>query len=163
MGDAGEFGCKLVSKYKLDDPSKRHPQPPGPGRPDDPAHPLDPPLNSGLFTPWTPYHFPGGFIFGDLHGKKDLAGETLFSVTVSDPRNDANFPSERRTVEDPSGKVLTTVYWNRSPPVITSPSCKFLADLRSVSFRSACERRQSGLGLPGLTVCNPSLWRASSE
>jgi hypothetical protein len=100
---------------------------------------------------------------GYLHGRKDLAGESLFSVTESVPLSDDSFPSERRTVEDPPGKVLTTVYWNRSPPVITSPSCKFLADLRSVSFRSACERRQSGLGLPGLTVCNPSLWRASSE
>jgi len=65
-----------------------------------------------LLAPWTPHYFPGGSFLVDLHGKKDLAGETLFSVTVSDPRNDANFPSERRTVEDPSEKVLTTMYWN---------------------------------------------------
>ena len=117
-----------------------------PYRSERPGHPA---LNSGLFTPWTPHHLPGGFVLWDLHARKDLAGETLFSVTVSVPRSDDNLPSERRTVEDPSGKVLTTVYWNRSPPVITSPSCKFLADLRSVSFRSAAllvDRRESPPG-----------------
>ena len=117
-----------------------------PYRSERPGHP---PLDSGLFTPWTPYHFPGGFIFGDLHGKKDLAGETLVNVTVSDPRSDANFPSERRTVELPSGKVDTTTYWSRSPPLITSTTWRFLADLRSVSFRSAAvlvDRRGSPPG-----------------
>ena len=74
-----------------------------------PGHPA---LDSGLFTPWTPHYLPGGFVIGDLHARKSLAGETLFSVTVSVPLSDDNLPSERRTVEDPSGKVLITVYWN---------------------------------------------------